>query len=94
MILTPTPVLYAMRPSGPEITRRALLRRLRQRGVCVVDLPAGHYIFGEQRPAVDGVVAEINANLRLLAIGNRPAVEARLEVLFRPIPTPTDSEAG
>jgi len=90
-----TPKLYAMRPSGPEITRRALLRRLRQRGVEIVALPAGHYILSEHRPTVDGVVAEINADLRRLAVAPAAdaAPDARLEVLFRPIPTPTEGEA-
>jgi len=86
------PRLYAMRPSGPEITRRALLRRLRQRGVEIVALPAGHYILGEHRPTVDGVVAEINADLRRLAVAPAHDADARLEVLFRPIPAPTEGE--
>lgn len=88
-----TPVLYAMRPSGPELTRRTFLRRLRQRGVRVVALPAGHYILGEQRPAVDRIVAEINADLRWLAAGDSPTADDRLDVLYRPIPVPTDGEA-
>ncbi len=88
--MTPTPVLYAMRPSGPEITRRALLRRLRDRGVQVVALPAGHYILGQHRPAVDHVVAEINTNLLRLSADRTPDAAERLEVLYRPIPGPTE----
>jgi hypothetical protein len=89
-----TPVLYALRPSGPEISRRALLRRLRDRGIPVVTLPAGHYILGEHRATIDGVVAELNANLRRLAVDDLPAVEDRLEVLFQPIPAPDGGEAS
>ncbi len=33
--------LYAMSPSGPELSQRALRRRLRERGVQIVTLPAG-----------------------------------------------------
>ena len=92
--MTPTPVLYAMRPAGPEITRRALLRRLRERGIRVVSLPAGHYILGEQRASVDRIVGEINADLRQLAVGADCAVADLLDVLYRPIPAPTEGEGA
>lgn len=88
-----TPVLYAMRPSGPEITRRALFRRLRQCGVRVVVLPAGDYILSRHRPTVDTVVAEINAHLRRLCDGHAPGGDDQLVVLFRPIPAPTEGAA-
>lgn len=85
-----TPMLYAMRPKGPELTRRALLRRLRQHGVRVVALPAGHYILGNQRPLVDRVVAEINADLLGLSVGDDAIASPCLDILYRPIPGPTD----
>ncbi len=88
------PTLYALRPSGPELSQRALRRRLRERGVRVVTLPAGHYILATHRPAVEAVVAEINANLRRLCTGRAPIAEDQLRVLYRPIPTPTDDEAA
>ncbi len=87
-----TPVLYAMRPSGPELTQRALLRRLRCLGVRVVALPAGHYILGQHRSVVDHVVAEINTDLYQLCAERTPDADGRLDVLFRPIPGPTDDE--
>lgn len=92
--MTPTPVLYAMRPAGPEITRRALLRRLRERGIGIVSLPAGHYILGEQRATVDRIVGEINANLRHLAADVDNSLADRLDVLYRPIPAPTEGEGA
>ncbi len=87
-----TPVLYAMRHSGPELTQRALLRRLSGLGVRVVALPAGHDILGQHRPLVDRVVAEINTNLYRLCAERTPDADGRLDVLFRPIPGPTDDE--
>jgi hypothetical protein len=81
----------AMRPAGPEITRRALLRRPRQRGVRVVALPAGHDVLGAKRPMVDRIVAEIteiNADLRRLSAGHGPTAAERPDVLSRPIPGP------
>lgn len=89
-----TPDLYAMRPSGPELSQRALRRRLRALGVRVVTLPAGQYILADNRAAVDAVVADINAHLRHLAEGRAPFGDERLQVLYRPIPTPTDGEAA
>lgn len=87
-----TPVLYAMRPSGPELTQRALLRRLRCLGVRVVALPAGHYILGQHRSLVDRVVAEINTDLYRLCADRTPDADEQLDVLFRPIPGPTEDE--
>jgi hypothetical protein len=87
-----TPTLYAMPAAGPEITRRALLRRLRQRGVRVVALAAGHDVLGAQRPMVDRIVAEINADLRRLSAGHGPTAAERLDVLYRPIPGPREGE--
>ena len=87
-----TPMLDAMRPPDPEITRRALLRRLRQRGVRVVALPSGHDVLGAQRPMVDRIVAEINADLRRLSAGHGPTAAERLDVLYRPLPGPREGE--
>ena len=87
-----TPVLYAMRRPDHEITRRALLRRLRPRGVRVVALPASHDVLGAQRPMVDRIVAEINADLRRLSAGHGPTAAERLDVLYRPIPGPSEGE--
>jgi hypothetical protein len=81
-----------MPPAGPEITRRALLRGLRQRGLRVVALPAGHDVLGAQRPMVDRTVAEINADLRRLSAGHGPTAAERLDVLSRPIPGPREGE--
>jgi hypothetical protein len=85
-------MLSAKRPAGPEITRRALLRRPRQHGVRVVALPAGHDVLGAQRPMVDRIVAEINADLRRLSAGHGPTAAERLDVLYRPIPGPREGE--
>lgn len=89
-----TATLYAMRPSGPELSQRALRRRLHALGVRVVTLPAGHYILATHKPAVDAVVREINANLRHLCMGRAPVADEQLQVLYRPIPAPTDGEAA
>ena len=86
--------LYALRPSGPELSQRALRRRLRERGVRVVTLPAGYYILASHRPMVEAVVAEINANLRCLCDDRAPLADEQLRVLYRPIPAPTDGEAA
>jgi len=86
--------MYAMSPSGPELSQRALRRRLRERGVQIVTLPAGHYILAAHRAAADAVVAEINAHLRHLSDGRTPRVDEQLRVRYRPIPTPTDGEAA
>lgn len=86
--------MYALRPSGPELSQRALRRRLRERGVRVVTLPAGHYILAAHRPTVEAVVAEINSNLRHLCADRSPAPDEQLQVRYRPIPAPTDGEAA
>ncbi len=86
--------LYAMSPSGPELSQRALHRRLRERGVQIVTLPGGHYILAAHRAAADAVVAEINAHLRHLSAGRAPRVDEQLRVLYRSIPAPTDGEAA
>ncbi len=86
--------MYAMSPSGPELSQRALQRRLRERGVRIVALPAGQYILATHRAAADAVVAEINAHLRHLSDGRAPRADEQLQVLYRPIPTPTDGEAA
>jgi hypothetical protein len=85
-------MLYALRSAGPEITRGALLRCLRQRGVRVVALAAGHDVLGAQRPMVDRIVAEINAGLRGLSAGHGPTAAERLDVLYLPIPGPREGE--
>jgi len=86
--------LYAMSPSGPELSQRALRRRLRERGVQIVTLPGGHYILATHRAAADAVVAEINAHLRHLSAGRAPRADEQLRVRYRSIPAPTDGEAA
>jgi len=86
--------MYAMSPSGPELSQRALRRRLRERGVRIVTLPAGQYILAAHRTAADAVVAEINAHLRYLSDGRAPHADEQLRVLYRPVPAPTDGEAA
>ena len=87
-----TPMLYAMPPAGPEITRRALLRRLQQRGVRVIALLAGHDVLGAQRPMVDRIMAEINTDLRRLSAGHGPTAPERLDVLYQPMRGPSEGE--
>jgi hypothetical protein len=48
----------------------------------------------QHRPNVDRMVAEITAHLRRLCEGTTLDAGARLEVLFRPISGPTDSEVS
>ena len=86
--------LYAMSPCGPELSQRALRRRLRERGVQIVTLPGGHYILAAHRAVADAVVAEINAHLRHLSVGRTPRADEQLRVRYRSIPAPTDGEAA
>ena len=86
--------LYAMSPSGPELSQRALRRRLRERGVQIVTLPGGHYILAAHRAAADAIVAEINAHLRHLSAGRAPRANEQRRVRYRSIPAPTDGEAA
>jgi len=90
----PMTPLYAMSPSGPELSQRALRRRLRERGVQIVTLPGGHYILAAHRAAADAIVAEINAHLRHLSAGRTPRANEQLRVRYRSIPAPTDGEAA